>query len=69
MLCAEENKNKASSRAPYNVMSKNKQYSALKLRPVFSRTHQNVFTFTLLELTQMVREVLNTAQHKSVQGT
>lgn len=56
---------------PHNVMSTNKQYSTLKLRPVFSWTRHDVFTFSLLELTQMVgSEVLNTAQqHKGVQGT
>jgi len=50
---------------------KNKQYSTLKLRPVFSWTRQDMFTFPLLELAQMVEgEVLNTAQqHKGVQGT
>jgi hypothetical protein len=55
-------------------MSKNKHYSTFKLRPVFSWTRQDVFTFSLLELAQMAQmvegEVLNTAQqHKGVQGT
>jgi len=53
------------------MKSKNKQYSTLKLRPVFSWTRQDVFTISLSELAQMAEgEVLNTAQqHKGIQGT
>ena len=71
MFCEEENKNKGSSSAPHNMKSKNKQYSTLKLRPVFSWTRQDVFTISLSELAQMAEgEVLNTAQqHKGIQGT
>jgi len=76
-MCSVQNRTKAwqvpedFTTNPVTLCPKHKECSTLKLRPVFTWTCQDMFTFPLLELAQMVEgEDLNTAQkHKSVQGT